>query len=60
MTERWSKNKAALLAYATDQINLAQLYTAIGSPAGGKWQEPEGEEAGSERYEEPDDEPELD
>jgi len=36
-----SKPGRLLLAYATDKINLAQLYTAIGSPAGGKWQEPE-------------------
>ena len=38
MADRWTKNRASLVAYAEGQINLAQLYTAIGSPAGGKWQ----------------------
>lgn len=41
MADSWNRNKEALYEYATDQINLAQLYTAIGSPAGGKWVEPE-------------------
>lgn len=39
MAERWKKNQQPLLAYALDEINLAQLYTAIGSPAGGKWKD---------------------
>jgi len=39
MATRWNRNKSALLEYAADEINLAQLYTAIGSPAGGKWQD---------------------
>jgi hypothetical protein len=38
---RWLANKPHLLDYATDKINLAQLYTAINSPAGGKWLERE-------------------
>jgi hypothetical protein len=41
MTKRWQKNKAALLDFANGEINLPQLYTEIGSPAGGKWLEPE-------------------
>lgn len=39
MAKRFATNRSALLDYANDQINLAQLYTAIGSPAGGKWQD---------------------
>ena len=39
MAERWTNNKDALLEYANGDLNLAQLYTAIDSPAGGKWQE---------------------
>ncbi len=39
MAATWNKNKTALREYAEGQINLAQLYTAIGSPAGGKWRE---------------------
>ena len=39
MATRWNRNKSALLEYAADEMNLAQLYTAIGSPAGGKWQD---------------------
>ncbi len=35
--EKWHENKDALYEYALDGINLAELYTAIGSPAGGKW-----------------------
>jgi hypothetical protein len=38
MAQRWSANAAALVAYAKGEINLAQLYTDIGSPAGGKWE----------------------
>jgi hypothetical protein len=41
MANQWRQNKETLFEYALDRINLAQLYTAIGSPAGGKWQEPE-------------------
>jgi hypothetical protein len=37
MAAKWRANKDALLAYALDASNLPQLYTAIGSPAGGKW-----------------------
>ena len=39
MGERWNANKEALLAYVDQQINLAQLYNEIGSPAGGNWQD---------------------
>ncbi len=40
--ERFNRNRDALLEYVNENINLAQLYTAIGSPAGGKWvEEPE-------------------
>jgi hypothetical protein len=39
MAETWNKNKGKLREYADDEINLAQLYTAIDSPAGGKWRE---------------------
>jgi len=38
MAAAWGANRDALYAYARDQMNLAQLYTEIGSPAGGKWQ----------------------
>jgi hypothetical protein len=38
MAARWAANRSTLLDYAHKQINLAQLYTAIGSQAGGKWQ----------------------
>ena len=34
---RFRTNREALSGYVHDEINLAQLYTAIGSPAGGKW-----------------------
>jgi hypothetical protein len=44
MAVRWNANKGALLQYARDEINLAQLYNAIGSPAAGNWQEPEPDE----------------
>jgi hypothetical protein len=37
MSAKWAANRVALRRYATDEINLAQLYTEIGSPAGGKW-----------------------
>jgi hypothetical protein len=39
MAPRWHANRDTLMAYATDQINLAQLYNAIGSPAAGNWEE---------------------
>ena len=44
MSERWFKHAPALVAYANEEINLAEIYTEIGSPAGGKWQQftPEG------------------
>src|SRR5262249_55412535 len=41
MAARWKANKDALWAYATNQIHLAQLYTRIDSPAGGKWEDRE-------------------
>jgi hypothetical protein len=44
MAARWHANKSALLDYANDKMNLAQLYNAIGSPAAGNWQEPEQED----------------
>jgi hypothetical protein len=37
MNERWQRNLPALVEYAKGTSNLAQLYTVIGSPAGGKW-----------------------
>jgi hypothetical protein len=40
VSAKWNANKDALLAYALGEMNLAQLYTAIDSPAGGKWFEP--------------------
>jgi len=39
MAANWFANRSALVAYAKDELNLAQLYTEIGSPAGGKWEE---------------------
>ena len=36
-SRRWQKNRPALIDYANGELNLPQLYTAIGSPAGGKW-----------------------
>lgn len=39
MAERWKANRTALVAYARGDLNLAQLYTEIDSPAGGKWQD---------------------
>lgn len=36
---RFRQNTDALIEYVEGTINLAQLYTAIGSPAGGKWNE---------------------
>ena len=41
MAKRWCENRDYLLAYANDEINLAQLYNAIGSRAAGNWQEPQ-------------------
>ncbi|MCP4308856.1 MAG: hypothetical protein GY788_29070 [bacterium] len=41
MGTRWNKNRPALVDFAAGNINQAQLYTAIQSPAGGKWREPE-------------------
>jgi hypothetical protein len=37
MSAKWVANRIALQKYIADEINLAQLYTEIGSPAGGKW-----------------------
>jgi hypothetical protein len=39
MAQRWYQNQGALVEYARGNINLPQLYTKIGSPAGGKWQD---------------------
>lgn len=39
MSQKWAANKGALVDYANNQINLAQLYNAIASPAAGNWQE---------------------
>lgn len=39
MAIRWNANKDELLEYAQGQLNLAQVYTAIDSPVGGKWQD---------------------
>ena len=39
MAALWNSNKDQLVRYANDEINLAQIYTEIGSPAGGKWQD---------------------
>jgi len=39
MAGRWYRHEQILLDYANDEINLAQLYTAIGSRAGGKWRD---------------------
>ncbi|MGB6286368.1 MAG: hypothetical protein WBG18_18465 [Xanthobacteraceae bacterium] len=41
VSAKWKENQDVLLGYALDQMNLAQLYTAIKSPAGGKWFEPD-------------------
>ena len=39
--DKFSRNKEALQAFVDDEINLAQLYNAIGSPAAGNWVEAE-------------------
>jgi hypothetical protein len=39
MAAAWRANKRVLLQFAHNELNLAQLYTEIGSPAGGKWQD---------------------
>lgn len=44
MAALWRGNRQVLYDYAKGDLNLAQLYTAIGSPAGGKWVEQEDEE----------------
>jgi len=41
MAARFQANKQSLIDYATNKINLAELYTAIDSPAGGKWLSPD-------------------
>ncbi len=43
MAKRWNTHKHDLLRYANGEIHLSQLYTEIGSPAGGKWQDWEAE-----------------
>lgn len=42
--EKFRQKKEPLLAYANGEINLAQLYNYIDSPARGNWQDPEPEE----------------
>ncbi len=37
MAQRFRDNEAALSDYVGDEINLAQLYDAIGSPVESKW-----------------------
>jgi hypothetical protein len=37
MAERWNANRDALVAFAREEMPLAQLYSEIDSPAGGKW-----------------------
>ncbi|MCW1844218.1 hypothetical protein [Prosthecomicrobium hirschii] len=37
MADKWRNNRRHLVDYANDRINLAQLYNAIGSKAGGNW-----------------------
>ena len=39
MAKKWKQNRNSLYDFANNSINLSQLYGAIGSPAGGKWQE---------------------
>ena len=43
MGARWLANRDVLVQYATNEINLAQLYNAINSPAAGNWQDPDQE-----------------
>lgn len=38
MAAKWQANKPVLHSFALGELNLSQLYTEIGSPAGGKWQ----------------------
>ena len=37
MADKWRHNRKALYEYANGGMNIAQLYNAISSPAGGKW-----------------------
>jgi hypothetical protein len=39
MSQRWNKNRSALVDFAQKGLNISQLYSVIGSPAGGKWQQ---------------------
>jgi hypothetical protein len=39
MANKWNTHRNALYDFAKGEINLSQLYTAIGSQAGGKWKE---------------------
>jgi hypothetical protein len=41
MADRWYRSEQALVAFARGEINLAHLYTEIGSIAGGKWEQRE-------------------
>jgi hypothetical protein len=50
MAARWDQNKENLYRFAKAEINIAQLYTAIGSPAGGKWVEQENDPPDQEDY----------
>jgi hypothetical protein len=44
MAQKWKLNRNALYDFAKEEINLSQLYTAISSPAGGKWADAAGGE----------------
>lgn len=37
MAEKWDRHRDTLYEYAKDKINISELYSAIESPAGGKW-----------------------
>lgn len=52
MAEKWHRNRRALVEYANNEINLAQLYNAIGSRAGGKWVERGNDDAPPEFWDE--------
>jgi hypothetical protein len=39
MAAKWKTNRDSLLSYARGEIQLAQLYNAIGSPAAGNWED---------------------
>jgi len=37
MAVKWHRHRDTLYDYAKNNMNISELYTAIGSPAGGKW-----------------------